>query len=109
MMPGNDDQQQAGKNAVRRQAGNLPLPKTFDGQLENIVPKIRQVPYSVASGLAHKSEKEQVSIFLYIYAMGNCADDILATFSIVEETVSFADIMTELNTCFGARRNIVVE
>ena len=46
----------------------------------------------MASGLAHKSEKGQVSIF--VYAMGDCADDILATLSIDEETVSFADIKT---------------
>ena len=61
----------------------------------------------MASGLTHKSEKEQVSIFLY--AVGDCADDILATFSIDEETVSFADIKTELNNYFGARRSVVVE
>ena len=64
--------------------------------------------YHVASGLAHKSEKEQVSIFLY--AMGDCADDILATLSVDEETISFADIKTELNNYFGAaRQNVVVE
>ena len=57
----------------------------------------------------HTSRRKNRSAFFSIYAMGNCADDILATFSIVEETVSFADIMTELNNCFGARRNIVVE
>ena len=61
----------------------------------------------MASGLAHKSEKGHVSIFLY--AMGDCADDILTTLSIDEETVSFADIKTELNNYFGARRSVVVE
>ena len=61
----------------------------------------------MASGLAHKSEKGHVSIFLY--AMGDCADDILTTLSIDEETVSFADIKTELNNYFGARQNVVVE
>ena len=59
----------------------------------------------MASGLAHKSEKEQVSIFLY--AMGDCANDILATLSIDEETISFADIKAELNNYFGGRQNVV--
>ena len=51
--------------------------------------------------------KEQVRIFLY--AMGSCADGILATLSIDEETISFADIKTELNNYFGARQNVMVE
>ena len=108
MMPGNDNQQQAGENAVRRQAGSLPLPKTFDGHAANWKKWCQRFDrYHVASGLAHKSEKEQVSIFLY--AMGDCADDILATLSIDEETISFADIKAELNNYFGARQNVVVE
>ena len=108
-MPGNNDQQQAGKNAVHGQAGgSLLLPKTFDGLAANWKKCCHRFNrYHVASGLAHKSEKGQVSIF--VYAMGDCADDILATLSIDEETVSFADIKTELNIYFGARRNIVVE
>ena len=45
----------------------------------------------------------------FLYAMGDCADDILATLSIDEETISFADIKAELNNYFGARKNVVVE
>ena len=42
--------------------------------------------------------------------MGDCTDDILATLSIDEKTVSFTDIYkTELNNYFGARRNIALE
>ena len=41
--------------------------------------------------------------------MGDCADNILATLSFNEKTVSFADIKKELNGYFGARKNIVVE
>ena len=109
MMPGNDNQQQAGENAVRRQAGSLPLPKTFDGHAANWKKWCQRFDrYHVASGLAHKSEKEQVSIFLY--AMGDCADDIRATLSrIDEETISFADTKAELNNYFSARQNVVVE
>ena len=108
-MPGNDDQQQASKDAVHCQAsGSLPLPRTFDGLAPNWKKWCQRFNrYRVASGLAHKSEKGQVSIFLY--AMGDCADDILATLSIDEETVSFADIKTELNNYLGARRSVVVE
>ena len=107
-MPGNNNQQQAGENAVRRQASSLPLPKTFDGHAANWKKWCQRFDrYHVATGLAHKSEKEQVSIFLY--AMGDCADYILATLSIDEETISFADIKAELNNYFGAKQNVVVE
>ena len=61
----------------------------------------------MASGLSSKTKKEQVSIFLY--AVDDCVDSILATLSIDEETVSFADIKRELNDYFGARKNVVVE
>ena len=61
----------------------------------------------MASGLSSKTKKEQVSIFLY--AVDDCVDSILATLSIDEETVSFADIKRELNDYFGARKNVVIE
>ena len=61
----------------------------------------------MASGLAHKSEKEQVSILPC--AMGDCSDDVLATLSIDEETVSIANIKTELKNYFGKRQSVVVE
>ena len=44
-----------------------------------------------------------------MYAMGDCADDILATLSIGEETPSYHGVKTATNEPFGARKNVVVE
>ena len=41
--------------------------------------------------------------------MGDCSDDVLATLSIDEETVSIANIKTELKNYFGKRQSVVVE
>ena len=51
-MPGNDNQQQAGENAVLRQGGSLPLPKTFDSHAANWKKWCQRFDrYHVASGL----------------------------------------------------------
>ena len=55
-----------------------------------------------ASGLQNKSTQEQVGTFLY--AMGDCADDIVKTLSINEATASFDEVKTALNCYFAARR-----
>ena len=72
---------------------------------KKMVPKIRQVPCGLRTGTQIGERTGQH----FLYAVGDCADDILATFFIDEETVSFADIKTELNSylvkraCFNKR------
>ena len=63
--------------------------------------------HRIASGLQNKSNQEQVGTFLY--AMGDCADDIVKTVSINEATASFDEVKTALNGYFAARRNFIVE
>ena len=63
--------------------------------------------YSIASGLKEKSNAEQVNTLLY--AMGESADDILATLRVDETKVSYEEIKTALDNYFGARRNVIVE
>jgi len=72
----------------------LPLPARFDGangpnQAECWFLWSRRFErYRIASGLQTKSQYEQVSTLLY--AMGDCADDILATLRL-EETKATHD------------------
>ena len=63
--------------------------------------------YSIASGLKEKSKVEQVSTLLY--AMGESADDILATLRVDETKTSYEEMKSALDNYFGARRNVIVE
>ena len=63
--------------------------------------------YSIASGLKEKSNVEQVSTLLY--AMGESADDILATLRVDETKASYEEMKSALDNYFGARRNVIVE
>ena len=85
---------------------SLPLPSKFEGA--NMWPKwLRHFErYRIASGLQNKSNQEQVRTFLY--AMGDCADDIVKTLSINETTASFDEVKTALNGYFAARRTTML-
>ncbi|KAK7474064.1 hypothetical protein BaRGS_00034670 [Batillaria attramentaria] len=87
----------------RRPAPNLPPPKAFDGTAA-AWPRWRQrfQHYRTASGLAHCSEQEQVSVFLY--TMGDAADDILSTMEIDQCEASLQEILTALNKYYDARK-----
>jgi len=82
---------------------SLPIPTCFSGNPTHWE-KWRQrfERYRIASGLAQKPRQEQVSTFLY--AMGECADDILVTLNIDEATASYEDTRAVLDTYFGARK-----
>ena len=68
---------------------NMPLPETFAGGKSQY--DVDKWPkwikcferYRVATGLSSKPENEQVSTLLY--AMGECADDILGTLTNIDE------------------------
>ena len=62
--------------------------------------------YRIASCLQDKSNQEQVGTFLY--AMWDCADDIVKTLSINETTASFDEVKTALNGHFAARRTTML-
>ena len=63
--------------------------------------------YRIASGLKIKPEYEQVSTLLY--AMGDCADDILATLRLDETKATYDEVRTALNGYFDVRRNLIVQ
>ena len=71
---------------------SLPLPSKFEGannpNQADMWPKwLRHFErYRIASGLQNKSNQEQVGTFLY--AMGDCADDIVKTLSIKKQPLT---------------------
>ena len=91
----------------------LPLPARFDGangpnQAECWIRWSRRFEcYRIASGLKTKPEYEQVSTLLY--AMGDCADDILATLHLDETKATYDEVRTALNGYFDVRRNFIVQ
>ena len=91
----------------------LPLPSKFEGannsNQADMWPKwLRHFErYRIASGLQNKSNQEQVGTFLY--AIGDCADDIVKMLSINKATASFDKVKTALNGYFAARHNVIVE
>ena len=91
----------------------LPLPARFDGangpnQAECWIRWSRRFErYRIASGLKTKPEYEQVSTSLY--AMGDCADDILATLRLDETKATYDEVRSALNGYFDVRRNLTVQ
>ena len=87
-------------------ANYLPLPTKFDGTSKlnqaDLWPKwLRRFErYRIASRLQNKTEQEQVGTLLY--ALGECADDIITTLRVNEETASYTDVRAALNGYFAA-------
>ena len=96
-------------------ANSLPLPTKFDGTSKlnqaDLWPKWPRhfERYRIASVLQNKTEQEQVGILLY--AMGECADDVITTLFMSKETASYTDIRASLNGYYfvAAQRNTTVE
>ena len=92
---------------------SLQLPSKFEGannpHQADMWPKwLRHFEhYRLAYGLQNTSNQEQVGTFLY--AMGDCADDIIKMLSINEATPSLDKVKTALNGYFAAHRNVIVE
>lgn len=82
---------------------SLPPPKPFDGTPASW-PKWKQRfdRYRTGSGLSLKSRDEQVGVFLY--TMGDVADDILSTLKINEDDQGTT--YTTLSTAFDTHFNL---
>ena len=114
-MPDPDPAQQGlpsgpGQNQTLLQTSQLPLPARFDGangpnQAECWSQRFER--YRIASGLKTKPQYEQVSSLLY--AMGDCADDILATLHLDETKATYDEVCTTLNGYFDVCRNLIVQ
>ena len=95
-------------NPVPRQTLNLQVPKPFHGTPADWT-KWRQrfARYATVSGLSLGSDREQESVFLY--SMGDVADDILTTLGVDEEATNLNDIISAFNNHFDAHKNVIVE
>nr|XP_054749950.1 uncharacterized protein K02A2.6-like [Lytechinus pictus] len=95
------------------ESSSLPLPDSFDkvgglNQAEQWPKWARRFErYRTASGLAAKPDGEQVSTLLY--AMGDCADDIIVSLGVEEKSAKYDEVITALNKYFNVRKNIIVE
>ena len=96
-----------------QQPSQLPLPTRFDGanglkQAERWIWWSRRFErYRIASGLKNKPKYEHVNTLLY--AMGDCADDILATPHLDETKATYNEVRTALNRYFDVRRNLIAQ
>ena len=103
----------AEQHQTHPQSSQLPLPARFDGangpnQAECWIRWSRRFErYRVASGLKNKPAYEQVSTLLY--AMGDCADDILATLRLDETKATYDEVRVALNGYFDVRCNLIVQ
>ena len=94
-------------------ANSLPFQTKFDGTSKlnqaDLWPKWlgRFERYRIASRLQNKTEQEQVGTLLY--AMGECADDIVTTLHVNKETASYTEVRAALNGYFAAQRNTIVK
>ena len=56
----------------------------------------------MGSRLTQKTREEQVSVFLY--TMGDRADDIMKTMNIDEDTIEFDTLIAKFDNYYGARK-----
>ena len=82
---------------------NLPPSKSFDGTGAHWPTwKQRFLRYRTGSRLTQKTREEQVSVFLY--AIGDIADDIMKTMNIDEDTIELDTLIAKFDNYYGARK-----
>ncbi|UYV68484.1 hypothetical protein LAZ67_5004449, partial [Cordylochernes scorpioides] len=86
-------------------------PETFDFSTPNEWPKWRKrfERYLVVSGMKKKEEADKIDLFMYL--MGDRADDIFRTFKFEkeEETTKFDSVLKAFDSHFCVRKNIIYE
>ena len=93
---------------VRSQAISLPLPKSFDGTAASWkLWSQRFDRFYYATQFHQKDRQEQVSV--YLYAMGEPADDLLMVLQIDESKITYQELKGKLDQHFGDRKNVIVE
>ena len=106
--PSNQDiPAQAGAAPAERYI-NIPMPDKLDtmpGKLCDAWPKWYKTfrRYANTSGLFERPNIRQVNALLF--AMGKCADSILTTLKVNEETVTYKDLKDKIDAYFKVRRN----
>ncbi|UYV67682.1 K02A2.6-like [Cordylochernes scorpioides] len=86
-------------------------PETFDFSTPNEWPKWRKrfERYLVVSGMKKKEEADKIDLFMYL--MGDRADDIFRTFKFEkeEEATKFDSVLKAFGSHFCVRKNIIYE
>ncbi|UYV75780.1 hypothetical protein LAZ67_13001327, partial [Cordylochernes scorpioides] len=86
-------------------------PETFDFSTPNEWPKWRKrfERYLVVSGMKKKEEADKIDLFMYL--MGDRADDIFRTFKFEkeEEATKFDSVLKAFDSHFCVRKNIIYE
>ncbi|UYV79065.1 hypothetical protein LAZ67_17000981, partial [Cordylochernes scorpioides] len=86
-------------------------PETFDFSTPNEWPKWRKrfERYLVVSGMKKKEEADKIDLFMYL--MGDCADDIFGTFKFEkeEEATKIDSVLKAFDSHFCVRKNIIYE
>ncbi|UYV60122.1 K02A2.6-like, partial [Cordylochernes scorpioides] len=99
-----------GPNKIIQMAQNQP-PETFDFSTPNEWPKWRKrfERYLVVSGMKKKEEADKIDLFMYL--MGDRADDIFRTFKFEkeEEATKLDSVLKAFGSHFCVRKNIIYE
>ncbi|UYV77574.1 hypothetical protein LAZ67_15001604, partial [Cordylochernes scorpioides] len=95
----------------RNRYGRIQPPETFDFSTPNEWPKWRKrfERYLVVSGMKKKEEADKIDLFMYL--MGDRADDIFRTFKFEkeEEATKIDSVLKAFDSHFCVRKNIIYE
>ncbi|UYV83354.1 K02A2.6-like, partial [Cordylochernes scorpioides] len=95
----------------RLRGGKIQPPETFDFSTPNEWPKWRKrfERYLVVSGMKKKEEADKIDLFMYL--MGDRADDIFRTFKFEkeEEATKIDSVLKAFDSHFCVRKNIIYE
>ncbi|UYV71909.1 K02A2.6-like [Cordylochernes scorpioides] len=104
----------AAKQAINRSVAlpaRIQPPETFDFSTPNEWPKWRKrfERYLVVSGMKKKEEADKIDLFMYL--MGDRADDIFRTFKFEkeEEATKLDSVLKAFDSHFCVRKNIIYE
>ncbi|UYV62489.1 hypothetical protein LAZ67_2000778 [Cordylochernes scorpioides] len=96
---------------MRWDVNSIQPPETFDFSTPNEWPKWRKrfERYLVVSGMKKKEEADKIDLFMYL--MGDRADDIFRTFKFEkeEETTKIDSVLKAFDSHFCVRKNIIYE
>ncbi|UYV77326.1 K02A2.6-like [Cordylochernes scorpioides] len=97
--------------AAQARHGKIQPPETFDFSTPNEWPKWRKrfERYLVVSGMKKKEEADKIDLFMYL--MGDRADDIFRTFKFEkeEEATKIDSVLKAFDSHFCVRKNIIYE
>ncbi|UYV69742.1 K02A2.6-like [Cordylochernes scorpioides] len=99
------------RDSISSEDSSIQPPETFDFSTPNEWPKWRKrfERYLVVSGMKKKEEADKIDLFMYL--MGDRADDIFRTFKFEkeEEATKIDSVLKAFDSHFCVRKNIIYE